>query len=373
MQRNRSILLAMPPTRFRGMPRVTAAAVVVLTLLAILALAYVARGYSTPVGAASADQGDLAMYGRIVDHMRDGQDYYTAAHAELLHGAYGTRSVFNWRLPALPWLASLLPSLVWAGALLRLAAFGGLLLAFRLLDRTADRATAFLVIPALALNLVAAAAPGAAVFTDVAAGVLILVSASAYGLKLPGLGFIAALLALFIRELAAPYVVICIFFAWRERRPAELWAWLVGLVAFGGYFAWHYLMVQAQLGPGDIAYPQGWVQFGGLGFVLSTAAFNGLLLVEPLWASAILLPLCLLGLVAWRDPAAWRVGVTVGAYLVLFTVVGKRFDDYWGALYTPLMMLGLPFVPAAARDLVMSLRDGRGVGAQPAPTVRAFP
>ena len=346
------------------MARPWAAAILLVTLLAMIALAVVASGYTPPVGAGSASQGDLAMYGRIVELMRHGQDYYSAAHAELLGGGYGTRSVFNWRLPALPRLASLLPSLVWATVLLQLLAVGTVLLAFRLLGREADRATAFIVIPALVLNLVACAAPSAVLFTDIVAGVLILVSAVSYGSKLRILGFIAALLALFVRELAAPYVVICVFLAWRDRRRTELWAWLGGLIAFGIYFAWHYLRVSAELGPGDIAYPQGWIQFGGIGFVLTTAAFNGLFIAEPLWVSAIVLPLCLLGLTAWRAPASRWVRWTVVSYLVLFAFVGKRFDDYWGALYTPLLMIGLAFVPAALRDLVASLRDRSGDGPQ---------
>ncbi len=132
-------------------------------------------------------------------------------------------------------------------------------------------------------------------------------SASSYGVRLPVLGFATALAALFVRELAAPYVLVCIFMARRERRPGELWAWLAGLAAFAAYFVWHYTMVQAQLTPADAAYPDGWVQFGGLRFVLSTAAFNGIVVALPLWVTAILLPLCLLGLAARRGSEPLRV------------------------------------------------------------------
>ena len=175
-------------------------------------------------------------------------------------------------------------------------------------------------------------------------------------MKRPFWGFAAAILALVIRELAAPYVVICIYFAWQGRRTAELWAWLGGLAVFAGYFVWHAAMVHAQLGPDDIAYRDSWIQFGGPGFVLATAAFNGVFIAEPLWATAILLPLCVVGLIAWRGPGSCRVGVTVAAYLCLFAIVGKRFNDYWGGLYTPLMMMGVAFLPAGVRDLVGALR-----------------
>ena len=242
------------------------------------------------------------MYGRIVDNMRSGQDYYTAAHGELLGGTYGTRSVFNWRLPALSWLVSLLPSTAWAAGILKLAAFAAPLLAFGLLDRTGNRLARLLVVPALAINLVAAAGPQAVLFTDIVAGVLILLSALAYGLKVPIAGLLAALLALFIRELAAPYVVICVFLAWRERRTVNSghgsWALPRSPPTSSGTTRWFRPTLDRKTSPTL----SGWVQFGGLDFVLSTAAFNGFLLIEPLWISAILLPLCLLGLAAWRDP-----------------------------------------------------------------------
>ena len=90
-------------------------------------------------------------------------------------------------------------------------------------------------------------------------------------------------------------------------------------------------------------------------FVLDTAAFNGVFITAPLWVTAILLPLALFGLLAWRGEGSARATLTVAVYLALFLFVGKRFDYYWGALYTPLLMLGLPFLPGAVRDLAGAL------------------
>ncbi|MEJ0098191.1 MAG: hypothetical protein WDM84_10175 [Bauldia sp.] len=147
-----SILATLPPTRYRSLGRVRAIAILVVTAVAMLALVWIAAGHDGPAvpAAASADSGDLAAYGRIVDRMRHGEGYYTAAHTELLAGAFGTRSVFNWRLPALPWAESRLPSLVWSEALLGLLAVAAALLAFRHIDRTAGRATASVALVALA-------------------------------------------------------------------------------------------------------------------------------------------------------------------------------------------------------------------------------
>ncbi len=352
-----SILMALPPTRFSGVGRPAALAILLATLAAIGVLLIVAAHYRPPTAAASRATGDLAMYGRVVERMRAGEGYYPAAHAELSAGKYGTRSVFNWRMPALPFLASLAPSAGWADAVLRLIAIAAGLAAAAAVATQAGRAAGAIALVALAVNLASAATPGGAVFTDIVAGVLILAAVAAYGLSQPLAGLAIALAALFMRELAAPAILVFVFLAWRERRPWELTVWALGLAAFAIYFAGHALAVQAQLGPADTAYASGWVAFGGLNFLLATAAFNGLFIAEPLWQTAILLPLAALGLAAWRGAMGSRAALTVAVYLLLFAVVGKPFDDYWGALYTPLMMLGLALLPAALRDLVLGLRQ----------------
>ncbi len=357
MLSRRSILMALPPTRFSGAGRLAAIAILLATLAVIGILAVVATHYRPPTMATTGAAGDLAMYGRVVERMRAGEDYYQAAHDELTNGDYGTRSVFNWRMPALPWLASLAPDAAWADWGLRLVALAAGLAAAAAVATQAGQAAGAIALVALAINLVSAATPGGALFTDIVAGVLILAAVAAYGLGRPLVGMAIALAALFFRELAAPAILVFIFLAWRERRRTELIAWGLGLAAFAVTFAWHWLQVEAALGPNDTAYASGWVQFGGLSFVLATAAFNGLVMTSPLWQTAIVLPLAVLGLAAWPGAMGRRVGLTVAAYLVVFSVVGKPFDAYWGALYTPLMMLGLALLPAALRDLVMAVRS----------------
>jgi len=145
-----------------------------------------------------------------------------------------------------------------------------------------------------------------------------------------------------------------------DGRYGELIAWAAGLALFACYFLWHYHMVHTHVAATDTFYRDGWLQFGGVPFVLATAGFSGMLLARPLWITAVLLPLCILGLAAWDGRAGDRIRFTVAAYLVIYLFVGKAFDVYWGALYTPLMMLGLPFVPSAIVDLAAALRwNGR--------------
>jgi len=49
------------------------------------------------------------------------------------------------------------------------------------------------------------------------------------------------------------------------------------------------------------------------------------------------------------------MALTLMSYLLLFAFVGKSYNEYWGAIYTPLMSVGLVFVPTALRDLWRTL------------------
>jgi hypothetical protein len=270
--------------------------------------------------------------------MRAVAGYYTAAHQVLMADNYGTTSVFNWRTPAWAELLARLPSIRWAQGLLAGLAMFSVLLIYRMVRHDGGPIIAAATVVALATNLAGLGIPESIVFTEVCAGIIILFSVSAYGNGWRMLGAFAAIAALFIRELAGPYLLICMWLALREKQWKELKFLIVGLVVYTVYFAWHWMMVTQQLGDADRAYNAGWLQFGGLKFILETAQFNGLFSIISLRWTALLLPIALLGFVAW--PKGIRSGLFVATYLVLFAVIGKPFNTYWGALFTPVLMLG---------------------------------
>ena len=283
--------------------------------------------------------------------MRAGQDYYGAARVELSRGHYGMQSVFNWRTPLLAWFIALFPNTVWPqGVLLGLAVVTGAFACKLIFDELGAIAAGTLVIVEI-ITLGVCLVPDTIAFAEVPAGVLIMLSAVAYGGGHPKLGQGAGILALFLRELAGPYVLVCLFLAWREKRYGECRVWIAALVAYAAYFLWHYLMVKAHQQPGDLADTNGWVQFGGLRFLLSTATFNGLFFTWPSWVSAVFAPLAVLGTLAWPGRAGARIGATTMTYLALFSIAGQHFDNYWGAIYAPLMSVGIIWAPLALRDL----------------------
>lgn len=340
-------------TRLNELPRPLAYAVLGLTAVAIALLLMVALGRAplVPAGAAAAaaPEGDLVSYQRIIERMRDGADYYAAAHEVLVADGYGTRSVFNWRTPAWPMLLAALPA-GWGQGLLAGLALAGLLMAYRMLREDGGIVVAVLSMLAVGISLGGIAAPSSVVFSEVAAGTVILISLTAFGNGWRLFGLIAGLLALLLRELAAPYVVVALVLALRDKRWSEVRLWALGLVAYAAYFGWHWWMVSQQLGPMDRAYGDGWLQFGGLDFILATSGFNGLWSLGPVWLPAVLLPVGLLGHWAW--PKGTLALATVTAFVALFAAVGKPFNYYWGALYTPVLMLGLGWAVAAVWEVV---------------------
>ena len=84
------------------------------------------------------------------------------------------------------------------------------------------------------------------------------------------------------------------------------------------------------IGPNDVAHTQGWVQFGGAGFVISTVQMNAYLLLLPQWVTAIYFALALLGFAGWTSQAGQRAGITAALYVVAFSFVGQSFNQYWG-------------------------------------------
>jgi hypothetical protein len=181
--------------------------------------------------------------------------------------------------------------------------------------------------------LAALAVPSALVISEAWAGVLIGLSVCAFALGGSALAVPLGLLALFVRELAAPYCVVCTIAAAAKRRWLEVGAWLSGAGLYAGYYAWHVSQVRAHGLPTDLAHASSWLEFGGLGYLLGTVHWNAWLIVTPPPVTALALVLIVAGTANPRAPL--HVRATGAAYVAFFLVAGKAFDTYWGLVAMP--------------------------------------
>ena len=357
----------MPTTRWRQLSRTGSVVAISAFIVWIAILLTVAGAYTPPNATNDVNRpGDSETYANITDRMRAGEGYYQAAHSELIANGYGTRSVFNWRTPFYLSLVSMLPS--WEDAMWLV--LGLALCAALAIGKLAFDEGGLWVVGPLVLVLPVAffgyVVPSWAMLSEAPAGLLILFAIALRGLGRRAGATVMGLLALFVRELAAPFVLILVGWAVLERRKDEIRAWSIGLAAYGAYFAWHAYSVATTIGPMDKGYPEGWVQFGGLSFILATAQLNGLFSIMPIQVTAVALPVAVMGLIAWPGRAGAATLATVLLYLTAFMVVGKPFNNYWGLVYSPLLVVGLAWAPAGFVDLLRG-----AVGAPREPSARA--
>ena len=310
------------------------------------------------VGKPARGEGDVALYRAEVDRIHAGQGYYQAAAAELVARGYTTRSVFNWRLPLPIWLIGRMPAVGTAPqewslgkVLLGLLAAAVILTAYEALAREGSVWRALGCGVLLTGPLLLCVLGDIFVMPVLWAGVLITLSISTYGLNRPAWGTVIGLSAAFCSELALPYCGLCAALAWRHHRRRELAAWAVGLAAWLVYFGLHWVQVAKLITPDALAHRDGWIQFGGASFVLSTVQMNPYLLLLPQWVAALYFAAAMFGFAGWHTPLGQRAGLTAALFVAGLGIVGQEFNQYWGTLFAPLLCFGFVRLPQSLRDL----------------------
>jgi len=345
-----------PPTAFSGLSTRAARLVLAVTLVAVFGGAVWAPAPQAPAndGARSGrteDQGDVALHQATLERTARGENYYDAVNVELRARRYPTRSIFNWRTPLPVWFMAHMPTPTWGRATLSAIGFAVVVLGFGLLAAESGRATAAWGAFLLLTGVLPCFVNGLAVMSELWAGALIALSVICYGWRWTAAGQATAVLALFFRELAAPYWVVCMGLAVRQRQWRDAGRLALGLVAYLAFYAWHAREVLARIQPGDAAHATSWIAFGGLPFVLTAVQMNGLLLLLPMGATVVYLVAAAIGFAGWRSPTAQRAGLTAAAYVAAFAVVGQSFNQYWGSIIAPLLCLGVAHGPLSLRDL----------------------
>ena len=274
----------------------------------------------------------------MVSRIRAGEPYYVAVGTELRQRQYPTLSVFNWRTPFLFSVLARMPEGTARAVLI------GLTLALVVLSMAVlARFQPPVLIASLLLELGAATAfavPQAVVISEAWAGVLVGLSLCAYLKGANRTGALLGLLALLVRELVAPWAVLCTALALRARRRSELYIWILGGFAYAFYFACHVFMVSSFHQPGDFAHQNSWLYGGGLPFILNTLRMNAFLLVSPLWVSAALLALLIAASASGATNVRLRLSIVI--YLTCFAIAGQPFNYYWGLITVAIWPLAVP-------------------------------
>ncbi len=305
-------------------------ATLVLTGLAILAVAAL-RTERPVVSTTNPDDGDVVAYKELIGRLRTGTPYYAAVGSVLRTRNYASREIFNWRTPAFFLALAALPDRA-THALIVILGIALSLLTFATSRRDGPIVRWVSVLAQLGI-LILLIAPHATVMSELWIGILLALSLCAYRLQRWGLAVVIAVLALFLRELAAPYCVACALLAVSHRHWREVAAWTVGACLYGTYYAIHAVRVAQYSLPTDPGHGSSWLELGGLHSLLDKVHFSYWLIMTP-WPSTVLaLVLIVAGILNMRTPAHVRWSAV--SFVLFFLLAGKQFDTYWGLVAWP--------------------------------------
>lgn len=305
-------------------------AALVLAGLAILAVA--ALRTERPVASTTnPDDGDVVAYQELIGGLRTGTPYYAAVGTVLRTRHYASREIFNWRTPAFFLALAALPD----GATHGLLVILGIALALLtfVTSWTDGPIVRWVSVVAQIGILILLVAPQAIVMSELWIGILLALSLCAYRLQHWPVAVVVAVLALFLRELAAPYCVACGLIAVSHRHWREVAAWTVSACLYAGYYAIHAIHVAQYRLPTDPGHGSSWLELGGLHSLLDKVHFSYWLIMTP-WPSTVLaLVLIVAGIFNIRTPA--HVRWTAASFVLFFLLAGKNFDTYWGLAAWP--------------------------------------
>ena len=360
-------LKAAPWDRFAGWDR-WPARILLLVVAALLVLAAIAPlsasldgkpsevpsliGDGAPNGQTESERDDdLAFYDRVIERVEHGENYYDFIVEEQRARDYPVRPGLAVRLPTLAWIHASLgePAMIALAIALLFACIwawwnrlgeepGGV--RFRLLG------TALMAMGgSLGLNR------SFFVLHELWAGMLI---ALAFGLHRPGrwgAALFVAALALALRELVLPFVLLMAAMAAWRKDWREATAWIMLVAVFAAIMAWHLSLIAVQEVPSDPVGPD-WLVLRGLSGWLGNIVLSSNLRLLPHELASPVVILMALGWAGWRSSAG-----TMGTFLYLgyglaFMLAGRANNFYWGAVVAPAMFIGLAFLPMALPSLV---------------------
>jgi hypothetical protein len=296
--------------------------------------------------------GDVELYRRITRRVAEGESFYVASLDEQRQHNYPTQPFVTVRPPTLATITATIGSP--AGKVVS----GGLfIVCLALWLWRLEKAG--VSIPERGLAMVAMAVFGITLFRDsamlfheVIAGLLLAIALAlirAEGKWWPVL--LLAALALSIREMALPFVLLWAVFAAFDRNWKGVAAALGVVALFAVGMMFHAQAVAVHVLPTDLKSP-GWDAFNGprLPFY-AMAKLTALVLLKP-WVAA---PLAMLPLVGWLALGG-RLGLFASlwffGYFLMLALFARTNNNYWVLMVLPAYAIGFALLPRALWELV---------------------
>jgi hypothetical protein len=331
-------------------------ALAVLLIVAIVSLV-------APTGRVPRTQpegGDSTTYERMIEQLKAGGAYYDTIGAQLRARGYATVEIFNWRTPLFLTFLARVPR---PAAELLLVGLGAALLVstWRILrDTSLEAAWSGTVLQAGAV--VNAVIPPSLLMSEAWSGLLVGLSVCAFARGRRTTGVALGTLALFVRELAGAYCLVCAGLALRQRRWRDVKLWVIAAAMYAVYYSIHLAHLLAHREPGDIALASSWLSVSGVPFLLAAVGWHAWLVLLPGFVTRLTLPLIVSGL--WSRRMVDEGRAALAAYLFLFLVAGQPFDAYWGAMAWPVWAMGAGYGIEVIRDAVHASRLGPSMPAR---------
>ncbi len=300
---------------------------------------------------------DLALYDTAIERISRGENYYDFIVEEHRKANYPVRPGLAIRLPTLAYIDA------WLGKAGQTAVAIVLMLAVllawwrRLGDEPGGAPHRRLALALLFVGASLGLNRYYFVLHELWAGMLLALSFGLHRVKGDGqearwvASLAVAALAVFIRELALPFVLLMGAMAFWRRDWKEGAAWTGLAAVFLIALAVHLNIVSAQVLPSDRP-SDPWLIMRGLSGWLSNVALSSNLRFLPHWLAGPAIILMVFGWAGWRSPAGVFGTFLFLGYGLAFMLAGRPDNFYWGAIIAPAMFIGIAFVPRSFKALV---------------------
>lgn len=299
---------------------------------------------------------DLRLYRQITKRVASGENYYGAVATEHRFNHYPLKPFFVVRLPTLA-VAS-----AYAGPFgVRVAAFMLMLVTCLawlrcLTDEVESKSLRIIGVLSILSYLILLMVEALLSLHELWAGTFMALSFALWRKDNVLPSILVAAVALAIRETTLPYVLLMGTAALYEKRWRETALWGGLVIAFACMMSIHAQTVIAMTKADDLASP-GWASESGWATYLMFVKKSSILRMYPMWVTAILVPLAYFGWASRSTRFATMMLLFQAGYALLFMLIGRPDNFYWGLLIVPSLFVGLIFLPAILWDMVTRLRD----------------